>query len=165
MLGLLCLVYVLNFLDRQLLSILAKPIQDDLGVSDGELGRLGGLYFALFYCILGVPVAWLADRGNRVRVLAVSCALFSAATVACGLSASYGQLAASRMAVGIGEAGGVPPSYSILSDYFPPHRRAWRLGFSTWGRRLVRRSAWHSARRSRQPTTGGLPSFCLVPPA
>lgn len=133
MLGLLCLVYVLNFLDRQLLSILAKPIQDDLGVSDGELGRLGGLYFALFYCILGVPVAWLADRGNRVRVLAVSCALFSAATVACGLSASYGQLAASRMAVGIGEAGGVPPSYSILSDYFPPHRRGVALGLFNLG--------------------------------
>src|SRR5262245_24449085 len=87
-LALLCLVYVLNFLDRQLLSILAKPIQDELGITDGQLGRLGGLYFALFYCILGVPVAWLADRGNRVRVLTVACALWSAATVACGMARS-----------------------------------------------------------------------------
>jgi predicted MFS family arabinose efflux permease len=79
-LALLCFVYVLNFLDRQLLSILAKPIQDELGISDGQLGRLGGLYFALFYCILGVPVAWLADRGNRVRVLSIACAVWSAAT-------------------------------------------------------------------------------------
>lgn len=132
-LGLLCFVYVLNFLDRQLLSILAKPIQDELHVTDGQLGRLGGLYFALFYCILGVPVAWLADRGNRVRVLTIACALWSAATIACGLSANYGQLAAARMSVGIGEAGGVPPSYSVISDYFPPHRRGLALGLFNLG--------------------------------
>lgn len=132
-LGVLCVVYVLNFLDRQLLSILAKPIQDDLGISDGQLGRLGGLYFALFYCILGVPVAWLADRGNRVRVLTVACALWSAATIACGMSSNYAQLAAARMSVGIGEAGGVPPSYSIISDYFPLHRRGMALGLFNLG--------------------------------
>jgi len=102
-LALLCLVYVLNFLDRQLLSILAKPIQDDLRITDGQLGRLGGLYFALFYCILGVPVAWLADRGNRVRVLSVACTLWSAATAACGMAQTYPQLALARMSVGIGE--------------------------------------------------------------
>src|SRR5215472_4683737 len=96
-LALLCLVYVLNFLDRQLLSILAKPIQDDLGISDGQLGRLGGLYFALFYCILGVPVAWLADRSNRVRVLTVACTLWSLATAACGMARNYPQLAFARM--------------------------------------------------------------------
>src|SRR3546814_17196685 len=90
-LALLCFVYVLNFLDRQLLSILAKPIQDDLGISDGQLGLLGGLYFALFYCILAVPVAWLADRSNRVRVLTIACALWSAATIACGLAHPYPQ--------------------------------------------------------------------------
>ena len=132
-LGVLCFVYILNFLDRQLLSILAKPIQDDLGITDGQLGRLGGLYFALFYCILGVPVAWLADRGNRTRVLTLACALWSAATIACGLSATYAQLAAARMSVGIGEAGGVPPSYSIISDYFPPHRRGMALGLFNLG--------------------------------
>jgi predicted MFS family arabinose efflux permease len=132
-LALLCLVYVLNFLDRQLLSILAKPIQDDLGLSDGQLGRLGGLYFALFYCILGIPVAWLADRGNRVRVLTVACALWSAATAACGMAQSYPQLAMARMSVGIGEAGGVPPSYSIISDYFPANRRGTALGVFNLG--------------------------------
>src|SRR5690606_26817035 len=127
-LALLWLVYVLNFLDRQLLSILAKPIQDELGLSDGQLGRLSGLYFALFYCILGVPVAWLADRTNRVRILAAACALWSAATVACGMARNYGQLAIARMSVGVGEAGGVPPSYSIISDYFPASRRGTALG-------------------------------------
>lgn len=132
-LALLCWVYVLNFLDRQLLSILAKPIQDDLGLSDGQLGRLGGLYFALFYCILGVPVAWLADRSNRVRVLTVACALWSAATAACGVAQSYPQLAIARMSVGIGEAGGVPPSYSIISDYFPAARRGTALGLFNLG--------------------------------
>jgi predicted MFS family arabinose efflux permease len=132
-LAILCFVYILNFLDRQLLSILAKPIQDDLGVSDGQLGRLGGLYFALFYCVLGVPVAWLADRGNRTRVLVVACALWSAATIACGMAHSYPQLAIARMSVGIGEAGGVPPSYSIISDYFPANRRGTALGLFNLG--------------------------------
>ena len=129
----LCFVYILNFLDRQLLSILAKPIQDELGVTDGELGLLGGLYFAMFYCILGIPVAWLADRTNRVRVLSVACALWSAATIACGMSATYTQLALARMGVGVGEAGGVPPSYSIISDYFPPERRGLALGLFNLG--------------------------------
>src|ERR1700761_4225527 len=82
----LCFIYVLNFLDRQLLSILAKPIQDSLHLSDGQLGRVGGLYFALFYCLISIPVGWLADRVNRTRVLSVACALWSLATAACGLS-------------------------------------------------------------------------------
>ncbi|WP_414902201.1 spinster family MFS transporter [Sphingomonas flavalba] len=132
-LALLCFVYVLNFLDRQLLSILAKPIQDELGITDGQIGRLGGLYFALFYCILGVPVAWLADRTNRVRVLTIACALWSAATIACGLARTYPQLAIARMSVGVGEAGGVPPSYSIISDYFPAERRGTALGLFNLG--------------------------------
>ena len=132
-LALLCFVYVLNFLDRQLLSILAKPIQDELGVTDGQLGLISGLYFALFYCILAIPVAWLADRTNRVRVLAVACAIWSAATAACGLSNNYGQLALSRMAVGVGEAGGVPPSYAIISDYFPSGIRGTALSLFNLG--------------------------------
>lgn len=156
-LALLCLVYVLNFLDRQLLSILAKPIQDELGLTDGQLGRLGGLYFALFYCILGVPVAWLADRGNRVRVLSVACTLWSAATAACGIAQSYPQLALARMSVGIGEAGGVPPSYSIISDYFPAARRGTALGLFNlgppigqalgviFGARIAAEYSWRSA--------------------
>lgn len=132
-LGILTFVYVLNFLDRQLLSILAKPIQDEFGLTDGQLGRLGGLYFALFYCVLAVPVGWFADRTNRVKVLSFACALWSAATVACGMSANYAQLAISRMAVGVGEAGGVPPSYAIISDYFPPGSRGTALGLYNMG--------------------------------
>ena len=132
-LAILCFVYVINFLDRQLLSVLAKPIQDDLGVTDGQLGKLGGLYFALFYCILAVPVGWLADRTHRVRVLSLACALWSAATVACGLSSSYPKLAAARMAVGVGEAGGVPPSYAIISDYFPSGMRGTALSLYNLG--------------------------------
>ncbi len=132
-LAVLCFVYVLNFLDRQLLSILAKPIQDELGVTDGQLGLISGLYFALFYCVLAIPVGWLADRTNRVRVLSIACALWSAATIACGLSANYGQLAAARMSVGVGEAGGVPPSYAIISDYFPPGMRGTALGLFNFG--------------------------------
>ncbi len=129
----LCFVYVLNFLDRQLLSILAKPIQDDIGISDGQLGLISGLYFALFYCILGVPVAWLADRTNRVRVLSIACAIWSAATLACGLSTTYPQLVMARMSVGVGEAGGVPPSYAIITDYFPPGRRTTALALYNFG--------------------------------
>jgi predicted MFS family arabinose efflux permease len=129
----LCFVYVINFLDRQLLSILAKPIQDSLQITDGQLGLIGGLYFALFYCLIAIPVGWLADRTNRVRVLAFACALWSAATVACGMAANYPQLVAARMAVGVGEAGGVPPSYAIISDYFPPGRRATALGIYSLG--------------------------------
>src|SRR6218665_2505692 len=121
-LGILCFAYVPDFLDRQLLSILAKPIQDSLGVTDGQLGMISGLYFALFYCLISIPVGWLADRANRVKVLSVSCALWSAATVGCGLAGNYPQLVAARMAVGVGEAGGVPPSYAIITDYFPPGR-------------------------------------------
>lgn len=132
-LALLCFVYVLNFLDRQLLSILAKPIQDDLGVTDGQLGLISGLYFAMFYCILAIPVGWLADRTNRVRVLSLACALWSAATAACGFAQNYPQLATARMMVGVGEAGGVPPSYAIISDYFRPGTRGTALGLFNLG--------------------------------
>jgi predicted MFS family arabinose efflux permease len=126
-------VYVLNFLDRQLLSILAKPIQDDLGITDGRIGMITGLYFAMFYCVLAIPIGWLADRTNRVRVLSLACALWSAATVACGVSASYVQLVLARMSVGVGEAGGVPPSYSIVADYFPPGKRGTALSLFNLG--------------------------------
>jgi predicted MFS family arabinose efflux permease len=132
-LGVLCFVYVINFLDRQLISILAKPIQDDLGVTDGQLGRISGLYFALFYCVLAIPVGWIADRTNRVRLLSFACALWSAATIACGMASSYPQLVAARMAVGVGEAGGVPPSYAIISDYFPSGQRGTALSVFNFG--------------------------------
>ena len=132
-LGMLCVVYVLNFLSRQLPSILAKPIQDSLHLSDGQLGRIGGLYFALFYCCISIPVGWLADKTNRSKVLAIACAIWSAATMCCGGAGSYLQFAFGYMTVGFGEAGGVPPSYSIISDYFPPGRRGRALGFYNIG--------------------------------
>jgi MFS family permease len=127
-LAMLAFVYVLNFLDRQLLSILAKPIQDSLHLTDSQLGRIGGVYFALFYCLISIPVGWFADKVNRTRVLSLACGVWSAATMACGLSTNYPQLVAARMVVGVGEAGGVPPSYAIISDYFPPGRRGTALG-------------------------------------
>jgi predicted MFS family arabinose efflux permease len=132
-LGMLCFVYVLNFLDRQLVSILAKPIQDGLQISDSQLGYLTGFYFALFYCFIAIPIGWLADRSNRVKILSLACGLWSGATVACGMAGNYGQLVAARMAVGVGEAGGVPPSYAIISDTFPREQRGTAMGIFNLG--------------------------------
>lgn len=132
-LAMLCFVYVLNFLDRQLISILAKPIQDGLKITDGQLGMITGFYFALFYCFIAIPVGWLADRTSRVKVLSLACALWSAATAACGMVGGYGQLVVARMLVGIGEAGGVPPSYAIISDSFPRERRTTAMAIFNLG--------------------------------
>ena len=132
-LGMLCFVYVINFLDRQLMPILAKPIQDTMHFTDGQLGLIGGFYFALFYCFISIPVGFLADRTSRSKVLAAACAIWSLATMSCGLAANYMQFAIARMTVGFGEAGGVPPSYSIISDYFPPKRRGIALGIFNTG--------------------------------
>ena len=133
MLVTLTFVYVLNFLDRQLLGILAKPIQDSLHITDSQLGLIGGLYFAFFYCFIAIPVGWFADRTNRVTVLSLACAIWSAATAACGLSANYSQLVIARMTVGFGEAGGVPPSYALITDTFPPGERGTALGIYNLG--------------------------------
>src|SRR6476620_1177482 len=132
-LSVLCFVYALNFLDRQLLAILAKPIQDSLHITDGQLGLISGLYFAVFYCFIAVPVGWFADRTNRVTVLSLACAIWSAATMACGFASSYPQLVVARMTVAFGEAGGVPPSYALITDLFPPGRRATALGIYNLG--------------------------------
>ena len=132
-LAMLTFIYVLNFLDRQLLGILAKPIQDSLGITDGQLGLIGGLYFAMFYCFIAIPVGWLADRTNRVGILSLACAIWSAATAACGFAATYPQLVVARMMVGFGEAGGVPPSYAIITDTFPPERRGFAFGIYNLG--------------------------------
>jgi len=133
MLVTLTFVYVLNFLDRQLLGILAKPIQDNLHITDGQLGLIGGLYFAFFYCFIAIPVGWFADRTNRVTVLSLACAIWSAATAACGMSANYTQLVIARMTVGFGEAGGVPPSYALITDTFPPGERGTAFGIYNLG--------------------------------
>jgi MFS family permease len=132
-LAMLCFVYVLNFLDRSLLSILAKPIEDSLHISDGQLGLVSGLFFAVFYCFIAIPIGWLADKTSRVWVLTIACAIWSGATMACGFAANFGQLAAARMTVGFGEAGGVPPSYAIVSDYFPSGKRGMALSIYNLG--------------------------------
>ena len=159
----LCFVYVLNFLDRQLLAILAKPIQDTLHVSDHQLGLIGGLYFALFYCFIAIPVGWLADRTNRTRVLALACAIWSGATMGCGIATNYLQLVAASVTVGFGEAGGVPPSYC---DHFRllSHRgaEARRSGSTTSGRRSVQRSVSLSGPQSQPLSAGAWPSSYWV---
>jgi MFS family permease len=132
-LGVLLVVYILNYLDRQLVSILAEPIKKDLSLTDTQLGLVTGFMFALFYTTFGVPVAWLADRTKRVGFVAVACGIWSLFTGACGLAASFAQLALARIGVGVGEAGGVPPSYAILSDYFPPRRRGLAMGLYSLG--------------------------------
>lgn len=129
----LALVYMLNFLDRQILSILAEPIKRDLGLSDTELGMLTGLAFALFYTVFGIPVAVVADRWNRSRLIAAACALWSLFTAASGAATGFATLALARVGVGVGEAGCSPPSYSILADYFPPERRGRALAIYVLG--------------------------------
>ncbi|MDO1557928.1 MFS transporter [Brevundimonas sp. 2R-24] len=132
-LAMLFLVYAFNFLDRQIISILAIPIREELNLSDRQLGLLGGIAFAALYSTLGVPIAWLADRTSRVRIVAVSLTLWSAFTALCGMAGNFWQLFASRVGVGIGEAGGVAPSYSLIADYFPPQSRARALAIYSLG--------------------------------
>jgi predicted MFS family arabinose efflux permease len=129
----LCVVYTFNFLDRQFLSILAEPVKHELLLSDTQLGMLTGLMFALFYTLFGIPVSSLADRYNRVRIVAIACGLWSAFTAACGLATGFVSLAIARMGVGVGEAGGAAPSYSIISDYFPPQERGKGLAIFSLG--------------------------------
>ncbi|MFN4288562.1 MAG: spinster family MFS transporter [Brevundimonas sp.] len=126
-------VYAFNFLDRQIISILAIPIREELGLSDRQLGLLGGIAFAFLYSTLGVPIAWLADRTNRVRIIAISLTFWSAFTAVCGLAQNFWQLFLARVGVGVGEAGGVAPSYSLIADYFPPRSRARALAIYSLG--------------------------------
>jgi predicted MFS family arabinose efflux permease len=126
-------VYTFNFLDRQFLAILAEPVKRSLHLTDTQLGLLTGLMFALFYTIFGIPVAALADRFNRVRIVALACGLWSFCSAACGLAAGFASLAVARMGVGVGEAGGAAPSYSIISDYFPPEKRGVGLAIFSLG--------------------------------
>ena len=123
-LGVLLLVYVCNFLDRQIISILAERIRADLGVSDAQLGFLYGTAFAVFFALFGIPLGRLADVWDRRRLIAIGLALWSAATASSGLARNFGELAAARIGVGVGEASATPAAHSLLSDYFPPSRRA-----------------------------------------
>ena len=132
-LAMLLLVYTFNFLDRQILGILAGPIKADLGLSDGQFGAIGGIAFAVLYSVLGVPLALLADRTSRSGVIAASLAVWSLFTALCGVASGYWQLFQFRLGVGVGEAGGVAPSYALIADYFPPERRARALGIYSLG--------------------------------
>ncbi|MES2135728.1 MAG: MFS transporter [Pseudomonadota bacterium] len=132
-LALLLLAYIFNFLDRQILGILAQPIKADLKLSDTEFGAIGGLAFALLYSVLGVPLAYLADKTSRSSVIAAALAVWSAFTALCGTASGFAQLFLYRLGVGVGEAGGVAPSYALIADYYPPERRARALAVFSLG--------------------------------
>ena len=132
-LAILTLVYVFNFLDRQLLAILLEPIKAEFNATDTEMGLLYGLSFALFYATLAIPVARYADRHNRRNVVAAAATLWSAFTVLCGLAANYWQLFLFRTGVAVGEAGGVPPSQSMITDHYPPEQRAMAMAIFSSG--------------------------------
>ncbi len=132
-LAMLVLVYTFNFIDRQIVGILAVPIKADLGLSDTQLGLMGGLAFALFYTLLGIPIAVLADRSNRTKIVTVALLVWSAMTAVCGFAQNFWQLFLARLGVGVGEAGGVAPSYSLVADYFPPQQRARALAVYSFG--------------------------------
>jgi MFS family permease len=129
----LVVVYTFNFIDRQIVGILAVPIKADLGLSDTQLGLMGGLAFALFYTGLGIPVAMLADRYSRTWIMTGALTVWSAMTAVSGLATNFWQLFAARLGVGVGEAGGVAPAYSLISDYFPPGNRARALSIYSFG--------------------------------
>lgn len=147
----LVLVYTFNFIDRQILGILAGPIKQELHLDDGHLGWMSGPAFALFYTALGIPIAWLADRYNRVAIVSISLATWSFFTALCGLTIvitawlapyatsflgvtmAFWVLFFARVGVGVGEAGGVAPSYSLIADYFPPSERARALSIFSFG--------------------------------
>ncbi|MGF1463361.1 MAG: spinster family MFS transporter [Maricaulaceae bacterium] len=129
----LVVVYAFNFIDRQIVGILAIPIKADLGLSDLQLSLMGGLAFALIYSFLGIPVAWLADRTSRSWIMTAALAIWSAMTMACGLAQNFIHLFLARLGVGIGEAGGVAPAYALVADYFPPKRRARALALYSLG--------------------------------
>ncbi|MEM6633258.1 MAG: MFS transporter [Bacteroidota bacterium] len=126
-------VYTFNFIDRQILVILQDPIKAELGLSDTQLGLLTGFAFAVLYVVLGIPVARWADTGSRKKIIAISLAVWSAMTALSGLAQSYVQLLLARIGVGIGEAGGSPPSHALISDYYPPEKRASALAVYSMG--------------------------------
>jgi len=144
-LAMLGFIYIFNFLDRQLMSVLIESIKNDpafakqlpdgttVGLSDADMGWMTGFWFALVYTVLGVVVGFLADRHSRRNILYVGATLWSGFTALCGLAPNYQTMLAARMGVGIGEAAGAPPSYSIISDYFPAEKRGLALAIFSMG--------------------------------
>ena len=132
-LALLSLTYVLNFIDRQILAMLIEPIKKEFGVSDTAMGFLSGFAFVFFYSVVGIPIARWADRGSRKLIITLALTIWSGMTAACGLARNFVELAIIRVLVGVGEAGGSPPAHSLISDYFPVHKRATALSIYACG--------------------------------
>lgn len=129
----LLIIYTLNFLDRQVVNILAEPIKRDLGLADWQLGMMTGLAFAIFYTVLGIPIARLAETKNRPFIIGASVAAWSAFTVLCGFTQNFWQLILMRIGVGVGEAGCTPPAHSLITDYVPKEKRASAIAFYSIG--------------------------------
>ncbi len=129
----LMIVYALNQLDRQIINILLEPIKRDFTLTDTQAGLLSGLAFALFYCLLGIPLARWADRGHRVGLISLAVAVWSAMTALCGMAANFTQLLLARVGVGVGEAGCTPPAHSLLADYYGMSERSRGLGIYALG--------------------------------
>lgn len=132
-LAILVFVYMLNFVDRQIIGILAAPLKQEFQLSDSQFGLLGGIAFASVYSTLAIPLAWLADRSSRVWIMTGALTVWSGFTALCGIAGSFGQLFLFRMGVGVGEAGGVAPAYSLIADYFPPNQRARAMAAFAFG--------------------------------
>jgi len=132
-LGLLLGVYIFNFIDRQILSILMENIKNEIQLSDTELGFLGGIAFALFYTFAGIPIARWADRGSRRNIIAISVLIWSLFTAFTGAARNFWMILAARIGVGVGEAGCSPPAHSLISDFFPPERRGRALSIYALG--------------------------------
>lgn len=135
-LALLALVYIFSFIDRQVLSILLEPIKHEFGASDTQMGLLTGLAFGLIYALLGIPVGRLADTHNRRNIVALCCGIWSLATAACGFASQYWHMLVARMSVAVGEAGGMAPSISIVSDAYPPKMRSFAISLFMMGPNL-----------------------------
>lgn len=132
-LGVLFIVYVFNFIDRQAMSVFIGPIKEEFGASDTEMGLLVGFAFALLYTVAGIPIARLADRANRRNIIAIGLAVWSTMTMVTGLSKNFLHLVIARVGVGIGEAAGTPPAHSLIADYFPVERRGTALAIYSSG--------------------------------
>lgn len=132
-LSLLLVIYILNFLDRQIVNILAEPIKNELGLADWQLGLMSGFAFAVFYCVLGIPIARFAETRSRPAIIGTSVAVWSAFTALCGTAQNFAMLCLFRVGVGVGEAGCTPPAHSLITDYTPREKRASALSFYSMG--------------------------------
>ena len=156
---LLTVVYLFNFIDRQILAILLPAIRDEFQVGDAVLGLLAGTAFAVFYVTLGVPIARYADRANRRNLIALAVAVWSAMTALSGLAQNIWQLTLARIGVGIGEAGFSPPAHSIIADYYPPEQRSTAMGIFTLGIPLAASCSHFSQAAGSHRTSAGAKRF------